>query len=98
MFRAFDVPGVCSGSSAASHGAIARVLALLLCWKVFVVTFAGHGTTYVGAGHLHLRNRNLRFRNLDSETMATSCHDGRLMWRPVFDDGFLPIRDVVRAF
>jgi len=27
----------------------------------------------------HLRNRNLRLRSLDSETMATSCHDAGLI-------------------
>jgi transposase len=47
------------------------------------VTFAEDGTAYVGANHLHLRNRNLRFRNLGSETVATSCHDVLLMRRPV---------------
>src|SRR5882672_8667112 len=32
----------------------------------------------ISAGQLHLRNRNLRLRNLDSETVATSCHDALL--------------------
>gem|GEM_PF-6712123 len=64
------------------------------------MTLAGDGMTYAGTGHLHLRNRNLRFRNLDSETMATSCQDALLMRCPVAASVTDPcaFRDVVRAF
>jgi hypothetical protein len=83
MFLALDIPGVWTfwRFVAVGHQRFAALLELR--WEAFVVTFAGDGSTYMGAEYPHLRNRNLRLRNLGRETMATSCHDALVMRRPV---------------